>query len=253
MASFIWGRDPQEAYKNPYEYEAQNQFYREASELLRLLIEHMTKKSGTYTRDDQSAEKAIWMLSLDSLESLIDCLDLLRDKKHRIAGRLFRDAVEAMDTASYFNSNDIKKDKYLRYWYKDKVIQNSIYRNYIKENDEQEWETLQKYYKQLSKINHRTYRSLAYSYSLGSSKRLIYEGRYESGLMVPPHVIAMYYALLGGLISHFIIRIIDCKLISVEEVDRFWDHALEEETIERRFATPKEVFERFIKEADDIT
>jgi hypothetical protein len=42
-------------------------------------------------------------------------------------------------------------------------------------------------------------------------------------------------------------------LISVEEVDRFWDHALEEETIERRFATPKEVFERFIKEADDIT
>ncbi|WP_236414905.1 hypothetical protein [Paenibacillus sp. JJ-223] len=120
------------------------------------------------------------MLSLDSLESLIDCLDLLRDKKHRIAGRLFRDAVETMDIASYINSNDPKKDKHLRDWYKDKVILNSIYKKYIKENDEQEWEVLQKYYKKyykkLSRINHRTYRSLAFSYSLGSKERLIYEG-----------------------------------------------------------------------------
>lgn len=253
MTSFIWERDPQEAYQNPYEYEAQDQFYREASELLRLLFVHMTKKSGTYIRDDQTAEKAIWMLSLDSLESLMDCLDLLRDKKHRIAGRLFRDAVETMDIASYFNSNDVKKDKHLKDWYNDKVIQNRIYRDYIKENDEQEWEILKKYYAQLSKINHRTYRSLAYSYSLGSNKRMIYEGRYENGLMVPPHVIAMYYALLGGLIIHFITRLIDCRLISSEEADEFWDQALEEEVVERRFISHREVFERFLKEADDIT
>lgn len=253
MTSFIWGRDPQEAYQNPYEYEAQNQFYREASKLLKLLFEHMIKKSGTYVRDDQSAEKASWMLFLDSLESLIDCLDLLKDKKHRIAGRIFRDAVETMDIASYFNSNDPRKDKHLRDWYKDKVIPNSIYRNYIKENDEQEWEVLQRYYKQLSRINHRTYRSLAFSYSLGSNKRLIYEGRYESGLMVPPHVIAMYYALLSGLISHFVLKVVDCRLISAEEVDAFWDQALEKEVIERRFVSPKEMFERFIKKADDIT
>ncbi len=30
MTSFIWGRSPQEAYENPYEYEAQEQFSREA-------------------------------------------------------------------------------------------------------------------------------------------------------------------------------------------------------------------------------
>ncbi|MEK4039420.1 hypothetical protein MHH49_18025 [Paenibacillus sp. FSL F4-0122] len=253
MTSFIWGRDPQEAYQNPYEYEAQDQFYREASNLLGLLFNYLTIKSGAYTRDEQSAEKAIWMLFLDSLESLIDCLDLLQDKKHRIAGRLFRDAVEAMDTASYFYSNDAKKDKHLRDWYNDKVIQNRVYRDYIKENDEEEWGKLKKYYSQLSKINHRTYRSLAYSYLLGSGGRLIYEGRDEHRLMVPPHVIAMYYALIGGLISHFVLRMVDCKLISAEEANVFWSQALEEEVIERRFISPREAFERFLSEVDNIT
>lgn len=102
MTSFIWGRDPLEAYQNPYEYEAQDQFYLEANNLLQLLFNHMAKKSGTYTRDEQSAEKAVWMLFLDSLETLRDCLNLLRDKKYRIAGRLFRDAVEAMDRPLIF-------------------------------------------------------------------------------------------------------------------------------------------------------
>lgn len=237
MTSFVWGRDPQEAYQNPYEYEAQDQFYREANNLLQLLFDHLTKKSGTYTRDEQSAEKAIWMLFLDSLESLRDCLSLLQDKKHRIAGRLFRDAVEAMDIASYFCSDDTKKDKHLRDWYNDKVIQNRVYRDYIKENDEEEWEKLKEYYSQLSKINHRTYRSLAYSYSLGSNGRLIYEGSYDNRFMVPPHVIAMYYALIGDLISHFVIRMINSRLISAEEAKVFWSEALEEGVIERRFVS----------------
>lgn len=253
MTSFIWGRNPQEAYQNPYEYEAQDQFYKEASNLLQLLFNHMEKKSGTYTRDEQSAEKAVWMLFLDSLESLRDCLNLLRDKNHRIAGRLFRDAVEAMDTACYFCSDDAKKDKYLRDWYNDKVIQNRVYRDYIKENDEEEWEKLKKYYSQLSKINHRTYKSLAYSYSLGSNRRLIYEGGNENGLMVPPNVIAMYFALIGDLISHFVIKMVDCRLISAEEAKVFWNEALEEENLERRYFSPKRVFERFLKKVDDIT
>ncbi|CAH1202993.1 hypothetical protein PAECIP111890_02101 [Paenibacillus sp. JJ-223] len=40
---FYLGKSPQEAYQNPYEYEAQNQFYRETSKLLKLLFEHMIK------------------------------------------------------------------------------------------------------------------------------------------------------------------------------------------------------------------
>ncbi|WP_236414904.1 hypothetical protein [Paenibacillus sp. JJ-223] len=45
---------------------------------------------------------------------------------------------------------------------------------------------------------------------------------------------------------------VDCRLISAEEVDTFWDQALEEEVIERKFVSPKEIFERFIKETDNI-
>lgn len=253
MTSFIWERDPQEAYQNPYEYEAQDQFYREASKLLQFLFDHMMQRSGTYTRDDRSSEKAIWMLFLDSLESLKDCLELLKDKKHRIAGRLLRDAAETMDTASYFCSNDTKRNKYLNDWYNDKVVPNSVYRDFVKQSDEVEWEKLKNYYKQLSKINHRTYRSLAYSYALGSKERLVYEGAYSNSFMILPHAIAMYYALIGNLIRHFVTKMIDSKIISSTEVKKFWDEALEKEDVERRFISPKEVLKRYLEEADDIT
>ena len=41
MASFIWDRDPQEAIRNPYEYNAQKQFHREAITLTEKLAEKL--------------------------------------------------------------------------------------------------------------------------------------------------------------------------------------------------------------------
>lgn len=48
MTSFIWGRPPQEAYENPYEYEAQEQFSREASVVTSELFAYLMKRNGKY-------------------------------------------------------------------------------------------------------------------------------------------------------------------------------------------------------------
>jgi len=75
MPSFIWDRDPQEAMDNPYEYEAQEQFVREAESILNLFSNELGKFDMKFTVDDRSLEKAIWMLQNDALDSLKDILE----------------------------------------------------------------------------------------------------------------------------------------------------------------------------------
>src|SRR5258708_1130795 len=102
MPSFIWNRSPAQPYSNPYEYDAQSQFAREASAFLVKIDERFCDSLTRFHRDDKSLAKAIWMLHVDALDSLRDCLDLLSEKRHRVAGRLFRDIVETLDLAAYF-------------------------------------------------------------------------------------------------------------------------------------------------------
>jgi hypothetical protein len=83
MPSQVWGRDPQEAFEEPYEYAVQDQFDREANALLQRFYRSLNTKKYHFTVADQSAQKAVWLLAVDSLDSLRDCLDALKRKKHR--------------------------------------------------------------------------------------------------------------------------------------------------------------------------
>lgn len=260
MSSFVWWRDIQEAYENPYEYEAQNQFSREAKKLLELIFDLLLNLPFEFTRDDRSSEKAIWMLSIDAVDSLRDCLKLIDNKEHRLASRLFRDVVETMDLASYFSSDDEKKQKHLDDWYDNKVIPNRIFREYVeKTHNKQLADAYNNFYRHLSKLNHRTYRSLAYSYTLGKGERMVYEGKNPGDLLVPVQSISMYYAMLAELITIFSDRLIEYDLLDLQTNIEFWNRALEKNTVSRRFATKEEIFLQRLKnakinqEVDDIT
>lgn len=249
MASFIWNRDPIEAYENPYEYEAQDQFAREADMLLDLIFTNLMERSGKYGRDDCSAEKAVWMLSVDALETLKDCLQLLREKRHRVASRLFRDALEAIELASFFSTDDARVPRYLKCWYEDEVVPNRHFRDYLKRSVSiEEFERAKRYYSMLSKLNHRTYRSLAYSYVLGKGNRLIYEGEFRRPASPAPHPVSMFYALLANLIKYFMERLVACDVVSPEKAGEYWASAFEEKPVQRKFTTPKQEYERFSKE-----
>jgi hypothetical protein len=77
MASFVWHRDPEEAYLNPYEYSAQEQFDREAKKVLMRLSKSLGKYDLHFTAKAVSVKKAAWMLHNDAIDALREALVLL--------------------------------------------------------------------------------------------------------------------------------------------------------------------------------
>lgn len=235
--NFIWTRDPAEAYQNPYEYDAQKQFSRESSLVLKALKKTLESFNGTFTIEDTSLEKAVWMLQLDAVDTLIECGDLLHTNNHKIAGRLFRDVMEVLDLAAFFMSKTDKSKNCLKKWYKDEVIPHREYRNYINRTiGAHKAEELSKIYRQLSNFTHRTYRSLAYGYIRGRDYALVYDGFMESGSLVFPGVISMYYSLLANFIIMASNELERSGLIHTDQILLIWSESIEANPEERRFA-----------------
>jgi hypothetical protein len=236
MTSIVWGRHPQEAYNNPYEYEAQEQFFREAKSLLDDFNIRLDQRTLYYHRDDQSLEKATWMLSLDLVDSLLECLDLLREKRHRPASRLFRDAVETMDFLKVIHSNTERGRLALEQWYLNRTIRHSECRAHLREIEGEETAKVRKaYYEELSKFTHRSYRALLHSFSLGRDNLLVHDS-HSRGLLVLPQTIAAYLAILADLIVQASDCLKDTKAIPADGIDTAWFTSLEAETVPRRFA-----------------
>ena len=243
MTSFIWWRSPEEAYENPYEYEAQEQFAREAEKIIQSIFEILMQKNRTFLRDDRSVDKAVWMLFVDGVETLRDCLRLINSKQHRIACRLFRDVVETMDLATYFSSSDEGKLNILAKWYDNEVVPNRVFRNYLSSTGADELgNAYRSIYSDLSRLNHRTYRSLAYSYIRNKDMYLVYEDENrDSEFLKLPHPIAMCYALLAEILTRFTDRLVECDIITSEQSVRIWNEALEKETVPRRYMSMRDL------------
>jgi len=236
MPSFVWERDIAEAYQEPYEYGGQEQFSREAKRVVNLLKKHYSQFNQKFGRDEKTLEKAIWMLQVDGLEALSDALILTDERRHRIASRMFRDAVESLDTSAYFYLSGESRSADLYKWYENKVIPHRRFRELVKQlHGEAKAKDLSSLYSDLSKYTHRTYKAINMSYILGRNNVLIYDGFKEPNMLVLPHVISFSYALIGTLIKRFVRIAETTEQITSEEVKRIWKESLEEETVPRRF------------------
>ena len=74
MPNQVWNRSPQEAFENPYEYAVQEQFVREARALFRQCYLILTADTHSYSAEETTKEKAVWLLHMDALDSLRDAL-----------------------------------------------------------------------------------------------------------------------------------------------------------------------------------
>jgi hypothetical protein len=246
MASFIWGRDPQEAMDNPYEYEAQNQFIREAENVLIKFGDELSKYDRKFTQEQRTNKKAIWVLQNDALDSLKDILYLLKVKKHRPAGKLFRDVLETLDLASYFYSKTKESKEKLISWYDDNIIPNRVFRQHIKKTKGEDLEKVKsKYYSIISKFNHRTYKILLYSYILGRNNLLIYDGYRDTNSLVLPSTLAMYLAILADFIKLFSEELTDKKLVPKSRINDIWESSYEKKSIKRKYLPAKSVLEKY--------
>jgi len=236
MASIVWGRHPQEAHDNPYEYEAQEQFVREAKELLTQLQLKLDRFTMVFHRDDQTLEKATWMLALDLIDALLESVQLFEEKRHRIAFRLFRDVVETMDLLRVLRSDTPRAGKSLRLWYENKTIPHSESRKHIEEAESSEAALKRRdYYDQLSKFTHRTYRALLKSFSLGQGDMLVHDS-HSMGSLVLPQTIASGLAVLADLIIQAAECLKLCGPLEPEDIANAWLVAIELHTVPRRFA-----------------
>ena len=248
MPSIIWGRDPQEAIEEPYEYECQDQFCREATLLLNQFSSELEKYTMAFKLEDVSIEKAIWMLQNDAIDSLKDILDSLQNKRHRIAGKLFRDVLESLNLSAYFHSGVSSSKQHLAEWYQDEIIPHRVYREYIKnELGEQAKLSSAKFYSNVSKFTHRSYKILLYGYGLGTEDRLSYDG-YDGDILILPQTIAMYFATLSSFTYLASNELHLRGLVAKETIDVIWENCLGKETVTRRFKPMSE----FIEEQREI-
>jgi len=261
MPSIVWTRDPQEAYEEPYEYGAQEQFAREATRLLSQLYVLLNSERHRYVTDDRSLAKAVWLLAMDALDSLRESLAALERKEHRITGKLFRDVLESMDLAVYFSVPDEKSSRAMAKWYRDEYVPHGEYRDYFrKSHGDLAPKELAALYKKLSRFTHRSYGAILEGYTIGGGNRLVHDRSDEtlpgiratsSRMLVPLQTIAAYYAALAGFITEYAEELIVLGVVDIESTRKAFSSALEAETVPRRF-TPRSwvLQQRLARESD---
>lgn len=235
MTSIVWDRDPQEAIENPYEYNAQKQFHREAI----ALTDNLGKKlcdDFQYTLDDKTLEKAIWMLQTDSLFAFRDSVIMLEQKKHRVVGRLLRDILETVHLVEYFSGQTDNSKKALKKWFNDELVMHSEFRDYIKKRDGDQISEIKKnQHRIFSKFTHRSYKILLYGYELDSEGKIFYDEGWTL-----PQSIAMYYAFLGIFGQLIIENLKQYGNLSQEVVTEIWNNSMEKEQIPRGYLSKEE-------------
>lgn len=255
MPSIVWGRDPQEAYEEPYEYAAHEQFAREAAALLGQLYRLLNPRNRRHTCDDRTQAKAVWLLAMDGLDSLRESLAALGRKEHRTAGKLFRDVMESMDLAAYFSEPHEKNKQALARWYKNEHVPHREYRDRFRQiHGEVAAKELAAHYHTLSRFTHRSYAAILEGYTIGAGSRLVhdrtdetYEPRDRSNLMlVPPQTIAAYYAALASFIVEYAEGLIVVGLVDAKGVRAAFESSLEAATVGRRFMPRRWLLQRAV-------
>lgn len=235
MASFVWHRNPEEAYSNSYEYAAQEQFAREAKGILTRLGKNLAKYNLHFTAKEASIQKAVWMLHNDAIDALQEALGLLNRKNHKLVGRIFRDVWESSQLVEYFLSATPKSQKDLKKWFEDEIILHREIREQLKKSGRKaEVEQRRQRHRELSKFTHRSYRALQKGYSLGAADKMVYDGYTKWSVL--PHTVSSYYAILAALIIQNSETIKNSGLISATEIEKIWKHSLEKTTVSRKCA-----------------
>jgi len=150
-----------------------------------------------------------------------------------------------MDLAAFFNTGTCKSNLYLKKWYDDEIVQNSIYRNYVRKTIRDDAsKQIAKYYQYLSKFTHRSYRAICNGYILGRDDVIVHDGITElfsenqesKRFLVLPQTISSYYAVLASLIEIYANQLPNLKLTDKNQIQEVFKTSLEIETIPRRFA-----------------
>lgn len=235
LKNFIWSRDPQEAMDNPYEWDAQKKFVKEANQFLKNIRKHLIGKYS-FKKEERSAEKAIWMLSLAALDSGIEITTALRRNQIHVVFHLFRSIQEALDLATFYTFKDEIVLKKLSKWFDGEIVLHSEYRDFLEKNGQKEKaDHLKNIHRALSKFNHNSYLTLLYNYGLGSNGFIHHYGRFDSGLTIPANTIAMIHAISSKIILELSFHLVAIKVLDLSDLLDFIGDQKRKRPVNRRF------------------
>ena len=250
MPSLVWRMTQQEAQGSPYEYAVREQFFREAGSLLDALFLLLHDGPFRFTIDDRTVEKAIWLLHADTQDTLREILVALLEKRHRIAAKLFRTALEALDLAAYFDARTESSFADLAKWYEGDIVLHGRWRNHLKAIGEDEAAVSRRdLHRQMSRHVHGAYPAVLFSYIAGGSESnyMVHDG-YQAVVsdrgfearhsLVHPQVISQHCATLADLILLFAQELVIRKVASGDETAKALKSCLESDTVPRRFELP---------------
>ncbi|WP_159948024.1 hypothetical protein [Polaribacter septentrionalilitoris] len=241
MRNFIWNRDPQEAMDNPYEYEAQEQFRNESEKLIKELRKYLITEYS-FKLNEKTSEKAIYMLTINALDSAFEIVQSLKSQSHRVTAHLLRTIDESIDLGVFFNSKSEKSKRKVEKWFNNEMIPHREYRDYIKSKEgEEKFEQERKKYIDISKFSHNSYKTLLYSYVKRSDETIVHGNTYESGILIPIQTIAMYHAISGFYFKKIAFKMVEFEFIELEKMLKIMLDSQEENTIERKFEMRKKL------------
>lgn len=243
MPSFIWHRDSQEAFDNPYEYDAQEQFDREAARLLKALFEDIAHNDHRYYQDERTPEKAIWLLHLDALGSIADAHDNLQRKRHRVLPHLSRSIQETLDLAAVFSTRTPQSTALLTKWFKGKIISRAEFTPLLPPIDPAAQHQRKTRYGRLSGYTHRTYHALMEGYCLARDGHIFHDQSgmgfshppQASGASMLPHTISVYYTIIAADIWYLTDELVTRGTMTQEHLNHAIKENLDEESVPRRF------------------
>lgn len=208
LKSRIWFSYPQREFRNPYSYGEQDLFLGEAESVLSKLLELLQTKNMIFTLADRSIEKAVWMLHIDALDALREATSLLREKRHGVASRLFRDILETMDLAGHFSRNNQQTNRDLAKWYNDEVILHRRSRASLGQAWGPAAEGARRaLYHSWSRLTHRSYWAVSQSFGQGQGERIWHDSILSVHGECIPQSVACYLPILGDLIILFILEV----------------------------------------------
>lgn len=177
LNSKLWDTAPQAIKTLQYEYKEKEIFLKESNKLISLIESVYKQYKLCFKKQDKSLEKAIWMLHMDAISTIKDCLELLKNKKYRLVFKLIRDIFETIDLSVLFWLTKNQQGKYLDRWYNDTTVSHGEFRNYLDKKLKKRVDAKfsSSIYKELSSYIHHNYSALMDSYYLGAGDRIWFD------------------------------------------------------------------------------
>lgn len=220
MGSRYWTLSPSEAYSAPYAFDEQAQFLAEAESVLKEAHAAFAALDLKFGVEEQSVEKAIWMLQFDSLEALEDAVELLKARRHNTASRLYRDVYEALDIAAFFATRTPESAEKLVKWYADEILTHRVYRDgLVAAGNSADAAAASKEYRDLSRWAHRSYRVIRHSFGAGGpNAELLYHDSILRPLGGMPQAVSESMAVLARFILYFVRNVRESGVVDWEDL-----------------------------------